>query len=210
MISVDSIKARQQFVQQAIERNAEASAATAAGKTSDFWADMFRQRRNYPDLNQIMVCRREGMLFGIGDDPQGTFEREQAYSARIHHMFARMVSNEFVTSLPETDFGAPLVFEHDGVCRSANFRMNAATTQRVMEFLDLYGKRGPVRFLEIGPGWGSCVHQLHHAIDIESCTIVDLPENLYDFFAFGPRWTTTRIGMADLPGQTTAALHDRP
>jgi putative sugar O-methyltransferase len=179
VMQLDDLQNRIGIVREAIERNAEQSRNTRTGRTSSFWAEIFSQRRIYPDLNALMVCRREGTILGVGDDPQGSLEREQAYSERVHQIFRRSVSADFAKSLPESMFGSPLVFEHDGISRSANFWINAATTGRVVEFVRRYGKRGPLRVLEIGPGWGACVYQLHHSIDVESYTLVDLPENLY-------------------------------
>jgi len=176
--SLDWMSANMSVVRAVIERNAAASAATSAGRTSDFWAEIFAARQSDIDLNNIMVCRRDGHAYGIGDDRHGTIEQERNFSARMHHIFKRMVSPEFVAKLPETIFGAPLAFEHDGVVRSASFWINAATTQRVVEFLQRFGKRGRLRVLEIGAGWGACALQLHHAIEIESYTIIDLPQNL--------------------------------
>jgi putative sugar O-methyltransferase len=179
MDSLDSLCESIEFVQAAIQRNLTHSASTVAGKTSDFWADVFAERRNYPGLNEIMVFRREGFARGIGDERQGSLDRERNYSDRMHHIFRRMVGNEFVAGIPESTFGAPVVFEHGGVRRSASFWINAATSQRVKELLDRYGKNEAVRVLEVGSGWGACVYQLHHVLDVRNYTIVDLPENLY-------------------------------
>jgi hypothetical protein len=49
----------------------------------------------------------------------------------------------------------------------------------VVDFVTRYGKRGPLRILEIGAGWGACAYQLHHALDVQNYTIVDLPHNLH-------------------------------
>jgi hypothetical protein len=179
MDSLDKLCENIKFVQAAIQRNLTGSASTAVGKTSEFWADVLAERPNYPGLNEIMAFRREGFAYGIGDDRQGSLDRERNYSGRMHHIFRRMVGSEFVVGIPESTFGAPLVFEHDGVCRSASFWINAATSYRVKEFLDRYGKSGSVRVLEVGSGWGACVYQLHHLLNIRNYTIVDLPENLY-------------------------------
>ncbi len=179
MTCFDDLKARIEFVRGAIERNAAASSATDAGKTSGFWADVLADRRNWPDLNEICVFRRGDFTHGIGDEHQPDYEREKERSARLQHIFRRMVSSQFVAGLPEPTFGAPLVFEHDDVARSTSFRLNAATTKRVIELLDIFGRKGPLRVLEIGAGWGGGLLQLHHLLDIESCVIVDLPQNLY-------------------------------
>ena len=55
-----------------------ATSAWRTGRTSKFWAEIFGQRRIYPDLNALMVCRREGAVAGAGDNPQGSLDREQA------------------------------------------------------------------------------------------------------------------------------------
>jgi putative sugar O-methyltransferase len=178
-MQLEDLQQRLGIVREAIERNAELSRGMAAGRTSSFWADIFSQRRIYPDINALLVCRREGTIMGVGDDPQGSLDREQAYCARVHHIYRQMVDRNFAKSLPESSFGSPLVFEHDGITRSANFWINAATTSRIIDFVKMYGKSGPLRILEIGPGWGMCAYQLHRSIDIESYTLVDLPENLY-------------------------------
>lgn len=178
-MQLGNLQERIAIVRAAIERNAEQSRHTAIGQTSKFWAELFGMRRIYPDLNALMVCRREGNILGVGDDPQGSFERERAYADRVHYIFRDMVNQDFVRRLPELTFGSPLVFEHDGIARSANFWINAATTSRFVDFVKKFGKKGPLRVLEIGPGWGMCVYQLHNSIDIESYTLVDLPENLY-------------------------------
>lgn len=178
-MQLNDLQQRIALVRGAIERNAEASRALVAGRTSRFWAEIFAQRRIYPDINALMVCRREGNIVGVGDDPQGTLDREREYCARVHHIFHQMTPAGFAKSLPESSFGSPLVFEHDGVERSANFWINSVTTSRVVDFVRGFGKSGPLRVLEIGPGWGMCVYQLHHLLDVESYTLIDLPENLY-------------------------------
>jgi hypothetical protein len=179
MSSVDELCDTIAFVHAAIRRNSTQSASTVAGKTSEFWAEVLGDRRNYPGLNEMMVFRRGGFAYGIGDGRQSSPDGDQNYSERMHHIIRRMVGSDFVAGIPEIQFGAPLVFEHDGVYRSAGFWINAATSRRVKELLDRYGTRGSVRLLEIGSGWGACAYQLHHVLNVRNCTIVDLPENLY-------------------------------
>lgn len=178
MIDIDRLDAIYGRVRAAIERNMAASSETPAGQVSEFWAEIFADRKNFPDLNDIMTFRRDGFAYGIGDDRQQGYEQEKQYSERTYHIFRRMVSEKFVGSLPETSFGAPLVFRHGEIARSASFWINAATTARVKQFVERFGKQGPLRILEIGSGWGACAFQLHHALDVESYTLVDLPHNL--------------------------------
>jgi hypothetical protein len=178
-ISLDRLRLTFERVSDAIKHNMAASEASVTGKVSHFWSDVIADRKNFPDLNEIMVFRREGYTYGIGDDRQGGIDRERDFSERMHRIFRRMVDAKFVGSIPESTFGAPFVFAHDNVVRSASFWINAATTRRVMEFVAQYGKRGPLRVLEIGAGWGACAYQIHNTMDVASYTIVDLPHNLH-------------------------------
>ena len=179
MNTVDDLRVTFEQVTNVIQRSAALSEASVAGKVSEFWRDVFAERPNFPDLNQLMVFRREGFAYGIGDDRQGSIERERVYSERMYRIFSRMVDLDLVTKIPESTFGAPLVFQHDGIERSASFWINAATSQRVKDFVGRFGKRGPLRVLEIGAGWGACAYQLHRMMEIESYVIVDLPNNLH-------------------------------
>lgn len=177
--SVDELQALLNVVRSAIERNDAKSKATAAGKTSRFWSEHFAARPNFPDVSEIMTFRRSGYGYGIGDEKAGDLAREQREDARKHQIFAPMVPTSFVNSIPESTFGAPRIFEKNGLLRSSNFLVNAFTTYRITNLLRRLGKTGPLRILEIGAGWGGCAYQLHHAADVESYVIVDLPENLY-------------------------------
>ena len=179
MNTVDDLRVTFEQVTNVIQRNAALSEASVAGRVSEFWRDVFAERPNFPDLNQLMVFRREGFAYGIGDDRQGSIERERAYSERMYRIFSRMVDLDLVRKIPESTFGAPLLFQHDGIERSASFWINAATSQRVKDFVGRFGKRGPLRVLEIGAGWGACAYQLHRMMEIESYVVVDLPNNLH-------------------------------
>jgi putative sugar O-methyltransferase len=177
--TTDELRERAAFIRAAIERNAEVSASTRTGKTSEFWQTVFQDRPNFPDLNEVMTFRRSGFGYGIGDDRLGDIEREKRVDAQRYHIFESMVPKEFVASLPEAIFGAPMLFEMHGLTRSVSFFINAYTTYRVLEMVRRHGKRGPLRIAEIGPGWGACVHQLHSAAEVDSYLMIDLPENLY-------------------------------
>lgn len=208
--SVDRLRATIAAVRSHIERNAEISSQTPAGRTSEFWTALLRDRSGYPDINGMMVFRRAGHAYGVGDDRQGNEKREREYCARMHHIFRRMVSAEFVARLSESAFGSPFVYEHDGIVRSASFWINAATTYRVTDFIRRFGKRGPLRVLEIGAGWGACVHQLHDAVDVESCAIVDLPENLYlSTIYLSNALPDRRLELVDARGPVITAIRKR-
>jgi hypothetical protein len=195
------------IVRSAIERDALQSAKTAAGRTSVFWVDMLAERPNYPSINEITVFRRENFAYGIGHDRQGGLEQERDYSGRIHHIFRRMVSADFVARVPESSFGAPLAFEHDGILRSAAFWIQSVTARRTLDFVGEFGKRGPLRVLEIGAGWGACAYQLHHVLEVENYLIVDIPENLYMSTLYLSSVLPNRqLDLVDVAGPTIRAI----
>ena len=188
-------------IREAIERNADQSRRTDAGQTSRFWSDIFATRPNFPDVNQLMVFRREGYAYGIGDDRQGERTREREYSARMSHIFRPMVDGDLLSRLPEPMLGAPLAFNHDGISCSSSFLINAATTQMVTAFVHKYGMPGPLRVLEIGAGWGAVAYQLHFTLDVQSYTIVDLPENLFLSTVYlGSTLPGRRVQILDVKG----------
>lgn len=178
-IQFDELAANIKKVQDFIQRNAEKSAKTTAGRTSDFWNDIFHSRGNFPDLNQLMVCRRQGNSDGVDMTPRASVEEERIYNGEVYHQFRRMVPVDYVASMPESTFGSPFVFENAGITRSASFWINAGTSYRVLEFVKRFGSTRSLRILEIGAGVGMCAYQLHLKADCESYTIVDLPENIY-------------------------------
>lgn len=162
-----------------VERNAEASSKTEAGRTSEFWSEIFDARGNFPDINQLLVCRRESNTSGIDTDTLGSIEEEKAYSDQTYHLFRRLVPRDYAASLQESTFGAPYSFEHDGLVRSSAFWMQCTISRKVLDCLAKFGTKRPLRVLEIGAGMGMCLQHLHAKADVESYTIVDLPENIY-------------------------------
>src|SRR4051812_48779030 len=94
--SVDDLRRILDRVGAAIERNVAASEASVTGKVSAFWRDIFAERKNFPDLNEIMTFRRDGATYGIGDGHQGGIEQARRHSERTHHIFRQMVDAKFV------------------------------------------------------------------------------------------------------------------
>lgn len=178
-ISLDELSRRIEEVYAFINRNAKKSAQTSAGKTSEFWDDIFLARGNFPNLNEFLVCRREGYSAGIDTWKLKSFEEEKAYNHQTYHQFRRFVPFDYVASIPESPLGAPYVFENEGIFRSAAFWVQSYTSFRVLDLVKRFGPSRPLRVLEIGAGLGICAYQLHLKGQIESYTNVDLPENLY-------------------------------
>jgi putative sugar O-methyltransferase len=162
-----------------IERNAEKSSKTPAGRTSEFWSEIFDARGNFPDLNQVAVFRREGNAAGVDHEALASLEAERLYHKRMAHQFRRLVPTDYVASIPESTLGAPYVFEQEGIFRSAAFWIQSGTSRRVLDFVERFGPKRPLRVLEIGGGIGMCAYHLHAKTEIENYLIVDLKENLY-------------------------------
>jgi SAM-dependent methyltransferase len=162
-----------------IERNAEKSSKTPAGRTSEFWSGIFDARGNFPDLNQFAVFRREGFAAGVDHQALSSLEAERNFNQCMAHQFRRLLPPGYIDSIPESLLGAPYVFEQDGIQRSAAFWIQSGTSRRILDFVERFGPKRPLRVLEIGGGIGMCAYHLHCKTDIESYLIVDLKENLY-------------------------------
>jgi len=177
--SFDNLAPKIAMVRAFIARNAEKSSKTPAGRTSEFWSGIFDARGNFPDLNQFPVFRREGNAAGVDHAALASLEDERVYNRRMAHQFSRLLPAGYVAGIPESTLGAPYVFEEGGVSRSAAFWIQCGTSRRVLDFVERFGPKRPLRVLEIGGGIGMCAYHLHSKTDIESYLIVDLKENLY-------------------------------
>jgi len=178
-ITFDDLAAKIKLLHSFIERNAEKSNSTPAGRTSEFWSELFNSRDNFPDVNQFAIFRRAGNAAGVDHQALESLEAERFYQKRMAHQFRRIVSPDYVASIPEPVLGAPYVFEAESIERSAAFWIQSATSRRVLDFVEKFGPKRPLRVLEIGGGIGMCAYHLHSKTDIESYLIVDLKENLY-------------------------------
>jgi putative sugar O-methyltransferase len=178
-VSFDDLASKIAKLRTFIDRNAEKSSKTPAGRTSEFWSEIFDARGNFPDLNQFAVFRREGNAAGVDHEALVSREAERAYHERMAHQFRRLVPTDYVASIPESTLGAPYVFEKEGISRSAAFWIQSGTSRRVLDFIEQFGPKRPLRVLEIGGGIGMCAYHLHVKTQIESYLIVDLKENLY-------------------------------
>ncbi len=177
--SLSSLEAAISQVRDLIEADGANSAKTVFGRTSSFWGRIFDKRSNFPDVNQFVGFRRADFGHGMADERQGGADKEAAHAARAFEIYRQSVDPREVAQLDESPLGAPYVFEHAGIVRSAAFWTNSVTALRVGALARELGLAGrPLRILEIGAGWGLAAHLLHQLLDVEHYAIVDLPENL--------------------------------
>jgi putative sugar O-methyltransferase len=171
-----------------IDSEMEHSAKSVMGRTSGFWKVEFAARPNYPTVSDYLAFRREGFTHGMADGfsfdlASGralSLAAEEGHATRTYEIFRQSADPARVAALDEAALGAPFVFKHAGANRSASFWTNAITALRVK---DILAARGPIGrsldMLEIGAGWGCMAQQVHQLLDINSYTIVDLPQNLF-------------------------------
>lgn len=171
-----------------IDAEMEHSAHSVMGRTSDFWKMEFAARPNYPSVSDYVAFRREGFTHGMADGfsfdlanaRAQSLAAEEGHARRTYEIFRQSADPVRVAALDEAALGAPFVFEHAGVNRSASFWTNAITALRVKDILDGRGLSGrSLDMLEIGAGWGCMAQQMHQLLDLRSYTIIDLPQNLF-------------------------------
>lgn len=175
------------IIQQSLDRfheyvanNMPACRDHRAAKVSQFWAEHFSDRNNFPDTQDFLVFRRGDFLYGIGDTKPSTAEQKRLEFACVCKSMELFTPATFIESLREPLLGAPIVFPYGKNSLSASYVLNAGTTWRIQELVSQHGTQEdrPLHVCEIGAGWGACASQLHQVSDVSSYTIIDLPENL--------------------------------
>lgn len=176
---ISTLKNISELFRQYVERNAVFCKDHPSAKVSQFWADIFNDRPNFPELNDLLVFRRSNATWGSGDTKHAddkTKLREYRETLATIRLF---VPDYFLKAIHEPVLGAPVVFTEDGITLSANFAMNAGTAWQTKEVIaSFFPSNRTLNICEIGAGFGGCAYQLHQILSIMSYTIVDLPENL--------------------------------
>jgi putative sugar O-methyltransferase len=179
MTSIARLEANFHQVLGLLKQDAQASASTVWGRTSEFWQDIFTDRSNFPSVEEFVAFRRGDFGYGMADERQGALDRERAHAERTCEIFRQSMDPARIAKLDESAFGAPYVFENFGSVRSAAFWTNAFTAARAADICGRFGNQAqPLNVLEIGAGWGCVSYILHQLLDVSSYTIIDLPENL--------------------------------
>lgn len=161
-----------------LDENRPTCSEHPASRVSEFWVEHFSDRRNFPSVREFLSFRREDFVYGIGDTNPGSLQEKQEEFQSVLSSIQRFVPDEFIADLREPVLGAPLAFPFWSNHLSTSFVLNAGTTWRVKQLLQQFGPKGPLDIAEIGAGWGACAMQLHQACEVNSYTVIDLPENL--------------------------------
>src|SRR5690349_21849552 len=70
---------------------------------------------------------------------QGSLDRERRHADRTFEIFRQSIDPGRAAALDESALGAPYIFPHHGVQRSAAFWTNAATSLRVQDIVRAQG-----------------------------------------------------------------------
>jgi hypothetical protein len=178
MLTISLIKNSIDNFHKYLDTNLAAGLEHPAGQTSSFWAQHFEERDNYPTLNDFLSFRRGNFLYGVADtqDTSIKLKAEEFESfSKSTQLFTPIV---FTEGLTEPPFGAPYLFPFGKTYLSAAYVWNSSTTWRIKELLSTHAIGGAINVLEIGAGMGICASQLHQVCDVNSYTVIDLPENL--------------------------------
>jgi putative sugar O-methyltransferase len=149
---------------------------------SQFWADIFRERRNYPDFNDMLMMRR-GSTYPLADrgaEAASSRESEFQHAQAAYFVMSQSMPTAYLHELQESALGCPVCFDFQGRMFSAGAITNALTSYRITEWCKSTGLvNRPLRILEIGAGYGQAAYQLFQQLKIDCYTICDLPENLF-------------------------------
>jgi SAM-dependent methyltransferase len=146
---------------------------------SEFWREHFADRRQdgYPSFEEMLVLRR-GFTLGLGDRPED-HEGERGYAEAAWAVVSPSMPDAWFDRFEESPLGSPFTFDLGGRRLSGGAVVNGLTASRIGARCEDAGLGvRPLRVLEIGAGYGQVAHQLIQALEIESYSICDLPENL--------------------------------
>ena len=164
------------------ERLEQNGLASENGDVSAFWSDILwrdAHRQNYPDFNAMLTMRR-GATYPVGDSAPADMELKRAEAMAAHWVFTQSLPRGYLETVEEPGLGAPVCFTFPEGTFSASGIINAFTAQRIIHWCDRRGLGGrPLRVLEIGAGYGLVASLLLRRLNVQSYTIVDLPENLF-------------------------------
>jgi SAM-dependent methyltransferase len=148
---------------------------------STFWREHLDARPGQPTFDDMLVFRRRGFTYGVGevsttDDPAAEARFARATTAVVKASAPDLRISEY----PEPPIGCPHVFDVGGVLRSGSAVINALTSERIVAEARRAGiDRRPLAVLEVGAGYGQGPQQLFAHLPIRSYAVCDLPENLF-------------------------------
>ena len=151
-------------------------------EVSQLWQEAFSSRINFPPLDDLIVFRRSGATYGVGD-PIYTNNNELEKLCRKNAFLLRDdgVTPEFLELLSESAIGSPrLSSEHlYSFEASPNYLKNLRNAYRIFKHLSPYFGDKLINICEIGAGYGMLATMLYRLFRVRNYTIIDLSQNLY-------------------------------
>lgn len=164
------------------ERLSKGVTDTVYANVSELWQGFFRDRPNFISEERFHLFRNSsvGGAVGLGDSTEGYEERKRFFESMLRLLMLYDVPEDIFDTVVEPTLGTPEVFPYRGNLFSANFAKNVVSAYTIAErFKAFSDKTSKLKVCEIGAGFGSTAYALHDYLDIESYTVIDLPENLY-------------------------------
>jgi putative sugar O-methyltransferase len=159
----------------------EAAGSSDRMDLSDFWRETFAERQNFPAFDDMLVMRRRGFTYGIGETTaSGDPDAERLWAHAAHRVVMQSAPEIDLARFPDSPVGSPVSFDFGGVRLTGSAVINALTSHRIISLCQRQGlAQRPLHVLEIGAGYGQGALQLHEQLPVASYTICDLPENLF-------------------------------
>jgi len=162
-----------------VARNEHFGKNHPSAKVSSFWAAIFNERPNFPELGELVAFRRNNNTWGSGDTWLEDIAIKKKEFQNTLETIKKFVPEEYLISIDEPVQGAPYIFKQNGIVLSANFVMNSGTAWNLIGAVkSRLDNNKELSICEIGAGFGACAYMLHRALPIANYTVVDLPENL--------------------------------
>ena len=181
---VGLVESRQRFF-----KGLSAAPNSVYGDVAGLWEEFFDNRGNFPDADTFTQFRspQTAESLGMGDHPVIDRQAEVFFQAVQEVADSYSFPVELLDVHPEPALGKPLQLEHMGRVTSANYLKQLVSVWHMQRFLEPILAQGkPLRICEIGAGFGLTVYLAHRLFDVESYTVIDLPENLYLSSLYAP------------------------
>ena len=162
---------------------------TIYGQVSPFWNGLLQNRQNFLEPYEFNFFRNPGTsgTYGIGDSKDVGDDKKLFESSILEIVDSYGIPDNVISEMSEPFLGSPTVLPYRDNLFSQNFLKSLAAAWRVRQILNQQGvSNRPLRVCEIGAGFGATGLALHHLLNIEHYTIIDIAENLYQSSIFLP------------------------
>lgn len=124
---------------------------------SQFWQSIFQECQNFPLPNQLLTFQRGKFLTDV--DKNETDTEQKKVWERYRKLFEKSVPFDYLSSLNELIFGAPIFFEDESCQMSTSYLLNTTHSYKINQIINNYGFKNP-RIAKIRAGWGATAEQL--------------------------------------------------